>query len=442
MGVHVRSISIAFVSLALVACGDGTAMPDADAGPEIPTTLRDGAEVTYAPVYQAVSYQAGLGGATREWLPKDLAVHPGGELWVVQQMERDPAFDDETECTSRGLSGAPNDCVSQQGSTVAITNPTAAEPATGENGRANLVVDANAWHFMRRPSSIAFGAAETTLNPDDPGAEGAGLTAPITFTNTFATCHEHWTGNPTDSPPFIGPTLWTADPAIYNGENGSFEWSNGSHLDMVHATQYCMGIAHERENVYWTFNGEEGALDRYDFGKPHFQGHHDHSDGDVERYYLADGDGLSRLPYVPSNMVIHGTDLFVADTGNGRVIRFDLSSEAVEMFSFRTFENIDAAGMVGLGYEVVLDADTLGAEWGGESEPSGLTVMDDGTLVVANHATGHISLFELDGTLVRTLDTGFGAGLGGLTALDGALYFVQMNERLVYRVDVVVPTEM
>ena len=35
-----------------------------------------------------------------------------------------------------------------------------------------------------------------------------------------------------------------------------------------------------------------------------------------------------------------------------------------------------------------------------------------------------------------------GAGLGGLTALDGALYFVQMNERLVYRVDAVVPTEM
>jgi len=435
----VKSISIALVSLALVACGDGMAMPDPDAGPPPANTLRDGAEAQYAPVYEAVSYTAG--GWDREWLPKDLAVHPGGQLWLVQQMERDPDFDDDTECTQRGLSGAPNDCVSQQGSTVAILDPGAAELATAENGRANVVVDANSWHFMRRPSSIAFGAAETTLNPDDPGAEGAGLTEPVTFTNTFATCHEHWTGNPTDMPAFIGPTLWTADPAIYNGENGMFDWSNGSHLDMVHATQYCMGIAHERDNVYWTFNGAEGTLDLYDFGKPHFQGHHDHSDGDVTRFYMPEGEELSRMPYVPSNMVLVGNHLYLADTGNGRVLRFDIDSEVSEEFSFRTFENLPATGMVGIAYEVLLDAETLGAEWGGASQPSGLAMLDDETLAVANHATGHISLFDLDGTPVRTLDTGTGVGLGGMTALDGTLYFVQMSERRVYRIDVI-PAEM
>ena len=41
---------------------------------------------------------------------------------------------------------------------------------------------------------------------------------------------------------------------------------------MVHATQNCMGIAWERDNVYWTLNGEEGTLDRYDFGVPHVPG--------------------------------------------------------------------------------------------------------------------------------------------------------------------------
>ena len=40
--------------------------------------------------------------------------------------------------------------------------------------------------------------------------------AATTYTDIFATCHEHWTGNYTDAPPFIGPTLWTGDPSIYN----------------------------------------------------------------------------------------------------------------------------------------------------------------------------------------------------------------------------------
>lgn len=430
-----RSLAASVACLLLVACDETTPVTDDDGGPETPTTIRDGADVTYAEVYQATSY--GSAGASREWLPIDLSVHPAGELWVIQQMERDPAFDDDTECTERGLAGGPNDCVSQQGSTVAIREPASGEPATAENGRATLVVDANSWHFMRRPAAIAFGAPELRLEPTDPGAEGAELTEAAVFTDTFATCHEHWTGNQTDGGAFIGPSLWTADPSIYNGVNGSFDWSNGSHLDMVHATQYCMGIAYESDNVYWTFNGEEGVFDRYDFGAPHFPGHHNHDDGDVTRYYLADEDTLARVPSVPSNMIISGSDMYVADTGNGRVLHIDLSAPVTEFGTFLTFENIQGTVMDGLGHEELLNADVLGTEWGGAAEPSGLALLDDETLVVANHATGHISLFERDGTPIRTIDTGMGAGLGGVTVIDGTIYFVQMNERRVYRIDVV-----
>jgi len=425
--------------LALVGCGDPPAMRDDDAGPAPMSTLRTGAPVTYAPVYEAVSYRAGLG-VTREWLPVDLAAHPAGELWLVQRMERNPAFDEETECTERGLAGSANDCVSLQGSTVAITEPAVLEPASDTNGRARLVVDANSLHFMRRPSSIAFGHPNLPFGPDDPGAMEAGLTDPRTYANTFATCHEHWTANTTDGGPFIGPTLWTADPAIYNGENGMFTWSNGSHLDMVHATQYCMGIAYERDNVYWTFNGAEGSLDRYDFVAPHHAGHYDHNDGVVTRFLLRIGDDLVRLPFVPSNMVLEGTSLFVADTGNGRVLRFDISSPVSQLATFRTHEGLPAVIMENITYEVVADAATLGAAWGtGTPEPSGLALLDAETLVVADHATGNVSLLELDGTPFRTLDTGTGAGLGGLTVLDGRVYFVQMNERRVYRIDVATP---
>ncbi len=429
------ALSLFASTFLLTACDGPTVMSDPDAGRPDPT-LANGADFVVAPVYDAVTYSVPFG-TPRDWLPVDLAAHPDGELWVVQRMERDPSFDDDSECTERGLAGNPNDCVSLQGSTVAITNPAAAEPATSANGRARLVVDANSWHFMRRPSSIAFGHPALPFEPSDPGGSEAGVGEAFTYANTFATCHEHATGNNTDGAPFIGPTLWTADPAIYDGVNGTFEWSNGSHLDMVHATQYCMGIAYESANVYWTFNGAEGTLDRYDFAAPHFEGHYDHDDGGVTRFFLRDGDALARTPYVPSNMVFVGRTLFVADTGNGRVLAFDTASSATSAGTFRTFESISGEMMEGVSYRVVADRAALGAAWGGAAEPSGLALVDESTLAIASHATGHVTLVGLDGTVLRTIDTGAGAGLGGMTTLGGALYFVQMTERRVYRIDVV-----
>ena len=411
---------------------DDAGLPDA--GPPAPH-LRDDVPVSYAEVYSAELRDLGRAGM-REWLPVDVTAHPDGQLWIVQQLERDPAFDDDTECTERGLVGGPHDCFSLEGSTVALQDPTSSDPATAANGRATLVVDWNSLHFMRRPSAIAFGATELSLGVDGPGASEAGVTGAVTFPNTFATCHEHWTGNPTDTYAFIGPTLWTDDPNIYNGSGGDFSWSNGAHLDMLHATAYCMGIAYERDNVYWTFNGLEGTLDRYDFGSPHFPGHSNHEDGVISRYDLGEAGRLARLPTVPSNLVMRGTDLYVADTGNGRVLRVDTASPTVEFGTFLTFDSLDATLIDGVAFEVLLDAGALGTEWGGASEPSGLAILDDDTLLVANHATGHISLFDLDGTLVRTLDTGMGAGLGGLTVMDGVVYFIQMSERRVYRIDV------
>jgi hypothetical protein len=82
----------------------------------------------------------------------------------------------------------------------------------------------------------------------------------------------------------------------------------------------------------------------------------------------------------------------------------------------------------------------LGAAWGTSApEPSGLALLDANTLVVADHATGNVSLLELDGTPIRTIATGTGSGLGGLEVLNGRVYFVQMSERRVYRIDVTTP---
>lgn len=429
-------------ALALAAaCGDdvradpdSSVLPDAsmmdDAGP---ATLEDGAPVAFATTYDAEMYTAG--GANRMWYPVDLSVHPAGELWVIQRMERSGEFDDDTECTERGLVGAPNDCVSLQGSTVAIDSPASAEPASGSNGRANVIVDPNAWHFMRRPSGIAFGAEELRLGPGDEGAAGADLAAELVMRDTFATCHEHWTGNPTDNAPFIGPSLWSADPSIY-GTMGSFDWSNGSHLDMVHATEYCMGIAYEGGNVYWLFNGDLGALDRYDFVQPHHPGHFYHDDAIVTRHHLPVEDPLVRLPTVPSNMVIEGDALYVADTGNGRVLRFDMGMTGNPGGNFQTQEGIVGTNVFDIGYREFATSATLEAEWGGASEPSGLTVLDNGTVIVANHATGHLTLLDSEGAVLRTIDTETGTGIGGMTDIDGDVYFAQIEQRRVVRMSV------
>jgi hypothetical protein len=428
-----KRLGLVFLMLSVLGCSEAPMEP-----PPPDPTLETDAVVRYSVVYQSGALSL-PGFGPRDWIPTDVTASPMGELWVVQRMVRDPSFDDDTECVAAAQRGAANDCTGLTGSTVGLRDPRAAEAATEDNGRANLVVDANSWHFMRRPSAIAFGATEVRIEPDDPGAMDSTtmtsiLTEAAVYTNTFATCHEHRTGNFTDQAAFIGPTLWTADPAIYNGVNGDYDWSNGSHLDMLHATSYCMGIAHDSASVYWTFNGELGTLDRYDFGAPHVVGHYYHDDGLITRFELG-ADALARLPDVPSNMMVSGDHLYIADTGNGRVVRFARNATPTQMGTFLSHEGIRGDVMGEMPLEVIASIEELSAIWGARVEPSGLAFVGS-TLVVANHGTGHIALFDADGQLLRNLDTGLGEGIGGLTVMDGAIYFAHMRERRVYRIDV------
>lgn len=430
-----RSWAIACSLFGIAACSEAPIEPDP---PDAPT-LKTDAAVSFPVLYQSGSYSE-FGLPAREWIPVDVSASPMGELWVAQRMRRDDRFDDGTECMAESQRGAPNDCMGLQGGTVALREPTGAEPATEANGRATVVVDINAWHFMRRPSSIVFGDTEVRIEPEDPGAidpitRESVLTEAVVYTNTFATCHEHYTGNFTDEDAFIGPTLWTADPSIYNGVNGDYEWSNGAHLDMLHATSYCMGIAHDSESIYWTFNGELGTLDLYDFGTPHVPGHHFHDDGLVTRFELGE-DALSRLPGVPSNMIVAGRYLYVADSGNGRVVRFDREASATPTGTFLTHERLPGDVVEDAALEEIASSEELAALWGDRVEPSGLDLLDEETLVVASHGSGHITLMALDGTPIRTIDTGLGEGLGGLAVMDGVIYFAHMGTRRVHRVDV------
>lgn len=334
------------------------------------------------------------GEPTREATDLDFNPKRPGELWAVMR-----PFYDGTPCNEPppGKLASPA-CAELEGTVAVISGADTASP------RVEVKQDANAWHFMRRPTGIAFG-------PND----------------TFATCGEHRTGNWDDAPAdFMGPTLWSSDPAIFGPDGPG---GNGSHLDMLHATPFSMGIAHERDNVYWVFNGQVGAVDRYDFHEPHVPGGADHSDGEASRWLLGQ---LAREPGVPSHLAYDSSDgaLYIADTGNGRVVRLDtttgregkqLPTDDGQMPFVTEIEDAAVAQIVSAG---VLEL------------PSGLAV-NEGVLYVTDHSTSLIHAFDLEGNALLTLDTGLPEGtLAGIAiGPGGRAYIVDMPTSRVLRVD-------
>src|SRR5205814_2380413 len=203
----------------------------------------------------------------------------------------------------------------------------------------------------------------------------------------FSSCGEGLTDNYEDvAIPYAGPVLWSSDPSIFGVTPKPKQ--NGTHIDMLHETPYCMGLAHESANIFWAFNGDAGSLDRVDFHQPHAPGGEDHSDGEVHRYVTG---SLKRVPEVPSQLAYDsGRGLvYVADTGNSRVLSVDPST-AKAGGDIRVFETLQASGtMDGASVHELVPAGTL-------QQPSGLSFVDD-VLYVTDNATSLIYTFDAAG---------------------------------------------
>lgn len=316
------------------------------------------------------------------------------ELWVMLRQ-----FPSGKACTLDDDSG----CAALVGVAAVVSDATTDAP------RAVLKQDGNAWHFMRRPTSIAWGDGEL-----------------------FASCGEALTDNyEDDETPYAGPVLWSSDPTIFGVK--PLESQNGTHLDMLHETPYCMGLAHETANVFWAFNGEAGALDRVDFHSPHEIGGSDHSDGEVHRYVVGQ---LSRVPEVPSHVAYDSARglVYVADTGHGRVVAVDPKSAtpggAIEVFD----EALASSGsMDGASVTELVPPGTL-------KLPSGLALVRD-TLYVSDNATGLVHSFDTNGHALRVFDTALPAGALSGIALgpDQALYLANLQTGTVTRFEVSSP---
>jgi hypothetical protein len=325
------------------------------------------------------------------WTATALSFDPlrAGELWVT--LRRVPT---DKPCLETATSG----CAALEGEVALVQSATSDAPTM------TTKKDGNAWHFMRRPTSIAFGD-----NGD------------------LATCGEARTDNFEDEAiDYSGPVLWSSDPAIFGVKPKADQ--NGTHLDMLHDSPFCMGIAHERDNVYWVFNGKLGALDRYDFHDPHVIGGDDHSDGEFERYVEGQ---LLRVPEVPSHLALdraHG-QLYVADTAGGRILRLAIGS-GVPGADVPTLDPIAVhRRMDDVALEQVVAPGSLSA-------PSGIALSAD-RIIATDNATSRIWWFTLDGTPVGSVDTGLAVGsLSGIAlGPDGKLYLSDLLTGTAYRVE-------
>jgi DNA-binding beta-propeller fold protein YncE len=304
-------------------------------------------------------------------VPRDLKFNPGveGELWVVNRADD---------------------------STTTYNN-------TGTQGQTSVhIVDPYAMHFMEEVSSISFGAA---------------LFSDSEYAN-FGTCHESRNTYNDQGPPndFMGPTLWSSDPDVYGISNPEAVQAQGfdlgSHIDMLHETPLCMGLAWETANVYWAFNGSVNAINRVDFVDDHGVGWDDHSDGIIGRYVEGD---VSRVEDIPSHLAYDPSTafLYIADTGNSAIKVLDTTSGTRGSNLPKMEWGTDHYDM----NDAIMWTLVEGSDYN-ISLPSGVIIVDE-TLLVTDNATGIIHAFDLEGNRIDWLDTGLGEGaLMGIEALD------------------------
>jgi hypothetical protein len=308
--------------------------------------------------------------------PQDLDFHPtrDNELWVINK-------------------GTDN----SGGSTVTISN-------AGLDDQSELWRrDGNAWHFMALPSAISFSKSNenfgTTANIQDANRQGG------TFT---------------------GPSLWSSDMTVYAQDPGP--GLNGSHLDMLHGSPYCMGMESDEDNAFWVFDGYNGHITWYDFAADHGPGHDDHSDGVVYRY--VDMPVSRDASGIPSHIVEDDVTgiLFVCDPAESRVLWMNTQSGSINRALPLINEQLAShQEMKDLEWGVFADVDL--------DKPCGIEVVGD-VLYVSDYTTGEIIAYDKESKVELARVQASVQGITGLKAdKNGSLFYVNAETSEVGRID-------
>ena len=229
---------------------------------------------------------------------------------------------------------------------------------------------------------------------------------------------------------FSGPTLWDSNLSQYAiiNQNGPLL---GSHLDMIHQSPFSMGIDYAGTgNVYWVFDGYHSSIVRYDFSNPHEPGGHDHSDGKVWRY---DDIEINMHDGVSSHLVFDDNTglLYIADTGNQRILIFDT-------FSGNYLEELNPYGesleqywlMENASWDIYIEQGLL--------KPSGIDFYNN-RLVVSDYESGYIHIYDTSSDSpqeIGVIDTGYQNSIMGVKiGPDRKIWYVNHSENSVHRID-------
>ncbi len=311
--------------------------------------------------------------------PTDLDFHPvlsNNELWI----------------TNRGTENS-------GGSTVTIFD------AGGGTQTSTYKQDGNAWHFMSLPTGIAFSQNGNWAN--SPGVFDANHNGGAAFT---------------------GPALWSSDMSIYAEPSGG----NGSHLDMLHVSPYSQGIAAEKDNVFWVFDGNTNDLVRYDFAADHGPGNADHADGIIRRY---SDDAVAKDPadVIVSHLVMDESSqwLYAVDHGNQRVIRIDITTGS-DVGGAPNYPGNEAVAeyteYTGYTQETVVT---------GLAKPAGIDIIGN-RMVISEYQTGEIVIYDittLPAVELDRLSTGMSSVQGVKVGPSGRIWFVDGATNGVYKIE-------
>lgn len=251
--------------------------------------------------------------------------------------------------------------------------------------------DGNAWHFMSLPSGMAFsenGNWASSANVLDANHSGGRYT---------------------------GPALWSGDLNIFAKPSGG----NGSHLDMVHQSPYTMGIAAEKENVFWVFDGYYGNIVRYDFAADHGPGNDYHGDAKLRRYSEVI---VKRNPDVPSHLILDEQKkwLYIVDGGNKRILRMDINTGIVGLSLPPIDEDLaEYSKMKDVVWETVIDKNL--------ENPCGIEVSGN-RLFVSDYANGDIICYDINTRQELARLKTNKPGITGIKLYQGKLWYINALE--------------